>query len=242
MIGEDRQNVRGILDPRLEIERGRLLRAAGWQVAVKDRRSSGLREKWRGRGTEGCCRYRNGCCWLTCCRGWTKRRCSFGSGCRCMGRCRGRTSTWVGDRTGGCCDARAGCRSGRSCSTGNRCCCGSMSGCQRECRSWGRSKSPCSSRSGCCCRRENRGRIRGKDSPYRLGDGVEEAIQSAKCKRQNGGTDCRERTWDRADAERRGKIPECHDHGKRMTEDGLRCTVYESRVAGRARSQQAASR
>jgi hypothetical protein len=159
----------------------------GLRVAATRRESSGLREKWGGRRTEGCSRSRRGFCWLTCFRGWTRRRYISRSG-RCSG-CwgKGRRDGRCGSRNGGCCDARAGRRSGCRCSTGSRRCCGSMNECRREGRSLGRSESRCSSRSSCCCIRENGGRTRGEDSPCRPGDGAEEAIQSARRRTQNDG-------------------------------------------------------
>ena len=121
----------------------------------------------------------------------------FGAGNRfCYGR---RHETRYGSRTGSRGDTRTGRGSGCRCSAGTRCCWGSSTGGRCEDRTGGRSGCRCSSRNGCCFRacagRRNEGRVRGRNSPSRLGNGVAEAIQSAKCKLQNGGSVRRTSSW-----------------------------------------------
>jgi len=149
---------------------------------------------WRGAGyrcrssTGGCCG-----CWNVGRNG----RC-FGAGNRCC--CGRRHKSRSGSRAGSSSDMRTGCGSGRRCSTGTWCCWGSSTGGRCEGRAWGRSVGCCSGRNGCCFRgcagRRNEGRVGGNDSPCCPGDGRAEAIQSAGCRVQNGGTIGKETTWD----------------------------------------------
>jgi hypothetical protein len=154
------------------------------QVAVKGSRSGGAVENGVRRRAGYRCRSRTGGCYE---RGNVGRngRC-FGSGDR---RCCGRWhESRCGSRNGRCSGTRIGCGSGRRYGAETGCCWGSSTGGRCEGRAWGRSESCCSGRNGCgfrrCCGCWNRGRIRGRSSPHRLGDRENRTIQKPESRDQ----------------------------------------------------------
>ncbi len=124
----------------------RATQRVGLQVAVKDRESSVLREKWRGRRAEGCCISGRGGCWWSCCRDWSERSYSSRGGCSCRISSRRRSEGCCGSRDGGCCEARSGCGSGHRCGSRSERRCERMNGRRNEGGSSGRSEGT----SGCC--------------------------------------------------------------------------------------------
>jgi hypothetical protein len=157
-----------------------------------------------------------------CCGCWNKGRngrCfGAGNGCCCGRRHEGR----CGSRTGSRCNARTGCGSGRRCSAKRGRCSGSMSGGRYDTRSRDRNDTCCCNRSGCrfrrCCGRRNEGRLGGKGSPSRPGDGrnsdnAEVRMQIPEVRTRRRTRTCRPwtvLTWQRRtmyDIRENGKVP-----------------------------------
>ena len=168
---------------------------------VVGRRGAGKRDLAQGRlgnRTGGCC----GC-------GNVDRngRCFRAGSRRCYGR---RHESRCGSRTGGCSGTRTGCGSGCRYGAGTRCCWGASTGGRCEGRAWGRSVGCCSGRNGCGFRRRcggrTEGRLGGRNSPSRLGDG---------------------KTGWQAKSEVRSQMLEVRSAG-----GGIRFTVYGARLQG----------